>query len=119
MVALPAYKELVVALAIKALVTVRLFINAFNADNVELKKLVELAASVIVKEVMVVVARVEVPITTKAPDVLALPLISTLKLRFSVHEIPFQYRVLFNTVPLDSAPETTVQNVDVPFVARN
>ena len=60
--------------------------------------------SAIVALVMVVVASVEVPRTVKRPDVVALPLTSTKKLRFSTHALPFQNKVDEVAVPSRRVP---------------
>jgi hypothetical protein len=61
---------------------------------VAVRAVAEAVASVVCpvtdKVVAVVVARVEVPIATNLPDVVALPLISTTKFKFSVQADPFQ-----------------------------
>ena len=54
--------------------------------------------------VIVVVARVEVPATTKLPEEVALPCPSTVKLKFSVQFEPFQYRVDVVAVPSAISP---------------
>jgi hypothetical protein len=66
----------------------------------------------------VVVASVEVPRTIRRPDVVALPFVSTLKLRFSTHALPFQYSVDDVAVPFVILPEIDVQYVEVQLVAR-
>ena len=54
---------------------------------------------VTIRVLMVVVANVEVDNTVKVPDVVALPLPSTRKLRFSFQVEPFQYIVEVVAVP--------------------
>ena len=83
-----------VALVVVLFVTVRPVIDARLEMRLEKNPFVlELVVNVAlcaVSEEIVVVASVEVPITFKRPDVVALPRASTKKLRFSVHAIPFQ-----------------------------
>jgi hypothetical protein len=52
----------------------------------------ELVAMIVfaVRRVAVVVASVDVPSTVRRPEVVAFPCASTKKLRFSVHDDPFQ-----------------------------
>jgi hypothetical protein len=52
--------------------------------------LLRVVLPVTLREEIVVVASVEVPKTSKFPDVVAFPCPSTKKLRFSVHADPFQ-----------------------------
>ena len=66
---------------------------------------------------MIAFASVVVPNTVSVPVVEALPSALTMKLVFSVHADPFQYKVLLVAVPALSPPETLVQYVEVPFVA--
>jgi hypothetical protein len=92
--ALVAAKLVVVAFVVVELVAVSPVIVANVEKKLAIvpfveKRLVEVALEV-VSELTVVVARVEVPSTAKRPEVVALPLASTRKLRFSAQVTPFQ-----------------------------
>ena len=91
---------------------------AVTALNRVVKKLLVFTVPAVRLEI-VVVARVVVPATNKLPPVEALPFVATLKLVFSTHDDPFQYSVELVATPSAKVPPTVVQNVDVPFVARN
>ena len=111
----------------KKFVDVALVVEAFVAKKLVVVLFVEFrfaivpdatVRSVIVAFVIVVVARVVVPITAKRPDVVAFPCPSTTKLRFSVQAFPFQYNVEVVAVPSAIRPWIVSQYVDVPLVAR-
>jgi hypothetical protein len=95
------------------LVAVRLVKNPVVAVRRVAKKLEEVAlvrvALDAVRSATLVVASVEVPRTVSCPDVVAFPATSTVKFVFSVHPLPFQYRVVFCCVPSESVPLTDVQ----------
>ena len=95
-VEVPATREVVVALVATRLVVVKLVKKVLILESIEAKKLVEVAADrlaipdAIFTLDIEVVAKVDVPCTIDSPDVVALPLESTVKLVFSVQAVPFQ-----------------------------
>jgi hypothetical protein len=117
-VAVVAIKLVIVEVPMVALVAVKLVKNALSAESNVAKNEVDVAPPETVKSVTVVVASVDVPRTRRVPDAIALPFASTAKLRLDVHADPFQYSVDPVAEPLATVPDTVVQNVDVPLVAR-
>ena len=80
------------ALVEKRFVEVEFVVDAFVEVNCVIVPEAEVR-SLIVPLVIVVVARVEVPITIERPEVVELPFASTRKLEFFVQAEPFQYSV--------------------------
>ena len=107
----------VVLLVVVLLVTVRLSMKATVAERRLEKKLVEVAL-LTTKEVIVVVASVEVPRTINVPEAAILPLTSAVKLKFSVQDDPFQYKVVLVAVPSAINPSTVDQYVVEPLEVK-